>query len=96
MTEPYPEPIAVHAALRSQAATALATNRTQSAQNAAIVVKADAMLAFAGASLTNPQLISALKDLAAGVKAMAVHDEANKAQINALIRLVVGQLDGTD
>ena len=75
---------------------ALAINRTQSAENAAIITAANNMLAFGGTSLTNAQLIGALKDLATGIKIMAVHDQSNKIQLNYLIRLAVGKLDGTN
>lgn len=82
--------------LITDATAALATNRTESAQNTAIITAANNMLAFAGTSLTNVQLISTLKDLATGVKTMAVHDQTNKVQLNYLIRLVVGKTDGTN
>jgi hypothetical protein len=78
------------------ATTALEINRNESAQNVAIITAANNMLAFAGTSLTQPQLIAALKDLATGVKLMAVHDQTNKAQLNHLIRLVIRKLDRTD
>lgn len=83
-------------ALRAAALGALATNRNQAAENAAIVTKADVMIAFGGASLTQAQIISTLKDLAIGVKALAIHDQANKDQLNKLIRLIIGKFDGTD
>jgi len=85
-----------HDKLITDATAALATNRTESAQNTAIITAANTMLAFAGTSLTNAQLISTLKDLATGVKLMAVHDQTNKVQLNYLIRLVVGKTDGTN
>lgn len=82
--------------LITDATAALETNRTESAQNAAIITAANTMLAFAGTSLTQAQTISTLKDLATGVKMMAVHDQTNKVQLNYLIRLAVGKTDGTN
>jgi hypothetical protein len=78
------------------AEAALAVNRTQSAQNDAIIAAANTMLAFGGTTIPQTALISTLKDLATGIKVLAQHDQANKAQLNALIRLAVGALDGTD
>jgi hypothetical protein len=83
-------------AVLDQAEAALASNRQQSAQNDAIIAAANTMLGFGGTTIPQPALISTLKDLATGIKVMAQHDQANKAQLNALIRLLVGDLDGTD
>ena len=80
-----------------QAEAALATNRTQTAQNDAVITAANTMLAFGGTNIPQTALISTLKDLAAGIKLMAQHDQASKEQLNRLIRLAVGKFaDGTD
>jgi hypothetical protein len=82
--------------LRRQATTALQTNRDQTAQNAAVISGAASLEQFQGTSLTQAQIISALKQLAAGVRILAEHDQSNKAQLNGLIRLVVGDFNGLD
>ena len=76
--------------LIAAARAALVSNADDATQDQAITDKADNMLAFAGSSLTQAQIIQALKDLAQGVKILTEHDVSCLAQRNKLIKLQVG------
>lgn len=83
------------ASLQAKAASAIATNTTDLAQAETIRTAADT-LANGSGTYTLAQLSGYARQLAAGVRLLAEHDIATKRQVNALIRLVVEQLNSLD
>lgn len=98
---PPPDPaVAVEATLREQAESALEVNRRLAAQNAAIIEQAKSIEGYAPGAKTQAQvtadLVAGVKQLAAGIRILAEHDQQALVQRNGIIRLVVGALDDTD
>lgn len=80
--------------LRTKAANALTTNQADLDQDATIRSGAATITATSG-TLTAAQLSGYVRQLAQAVSALAQNDTNSKHELNALIRLVIGQLDST-
>jgi hypothetical protein len=85
-------PGANRATIQAKAAAALAANTADVAADTAIQAQAATLTATTGA-LTVAQLSNAVRLLAQGVSVLAGHDSTAKLELNALARLVLGQLD---
>lgn len=80
--------------LREQAEAALAANRTDITQDELISTQAATLQTAVFAN--NTQRDNAIRSLAQGVKILADQSATQAAQLNKIIRLVIGRLDGTD
>lgn len=84
------------ATIRQQAVTALAANRTDITQAQTIATQAAAIANTGTTTFTSAVASNHIRSLAQAVKILADHDAATKRQVNGLIRVMLGQLDGTD
>lgn len=83
-----------HDSVEQAARDALATNRSDITQAQAIASQADALSSATFGN--NGQRDTAIRNLATGVRLLAEQSEAQARQLNGIIRLTLGQFDGTD
>lgn len=90
------EEAATSTILKQQVQDAMQSNRDQKDEDGHVIDSANVIINFSGTTLTQAQIISTLKQLAQGIVVLLQHDKSDKDQLNAIIRLVTGQLDATD
>lgn len=80
--------------IETRALAALTANATDVTQDATIITQANALAATTG-TRTLAQLSGDVRALAQGVAILAGNDTNAKRELNALIRLALGQFDAT-
>lgn len=80
--------------IQAQAQAALSANAADLAQDATIITQAATVTGTSGA-LTLAQLSTIVRQLAQAVAVLAQNDMNTKKELNALIRLALGQFDST-
>ena len=78
------------------ALAAIAANDIDRTQDAAVQAQAQAIIDNPATTLTQAQIIGAIKQLAQGISVLATHDDLTKRELTGLARLVCDALDTTD